>query len=80
MQDKLAAFFTSMVMPDLPPICALQTVTRHLTPALSPNSVGGEGESSAVSLKNLRLDLPDNHPQNQNRPAAISSPGGEDLR
>jgi hypothetical protein len=25
--------------------------TRHLTPALSPNSVGGEGEFFAVSLK-----------------------------
>jgi hypothetical protein len=37
---------------------------RHLTPALSPNSVGGEGETSAASLQNLRLDLPDSLPQN----------------
>jgi hypothetical protein len=25
--------------------------TRHLTPALSPNSVGGEGETFAIPLK-----------------------------
>jgi len=25
--------------------------THHLTPALSPNSVGGEGESFAISMK-----------------------------
>jgi hypothetical protein len=27
------------------------SLTRHLTPALSPNFVGGEGESFAVHLK-----------------------------
>jgi hypothetical protein len=35
----------------------------------------GEGESFAVSLKNLRRDLSDGGPQNQKKPKAISSPG-----
>jgi hypothetical protein len=40
----------------------------------------GEGESFPVFLKFARLELPDGHSQNQNRPAAISSLGGEDKR
>jgi len=31
--------------------------TRHLTPALSPNSVGGEGETFAASVKNPAAGL-----------------------
>jgi hypothetical protein len=34
-------------------------LTRHLTPTLSPNSVGGEGESFAVLNEKLHLDLLD---------------------
>jgi hypothetical protein len=32
--------------------------THHLTPALSPNSVGGEVESSAIFLKNCATGFP----------------------
>jgi hypothetical protein len=54
---------------------ALFWFTRHLAPALSPNSVGGEGETSAISLENPRLDWPDGLPIKQRRAKAVPSPG-----
>jgi hypothetical protein len=36
---------------------------------------GQEGESSAGSLKYLLLDLPQDHPQNQNRTVLFLLPG-----
>src|ERR1035437_4591546 len=67
MQDKLETLFHIPGKRSGKVVCALnlalfvflrqarsmQMVTRHLvpTPTLSPNSVGGEGELSAVSLK-----------------------------
>ena len=47
------------------PISVLD-LTTHLTPALSPNFVGGEGGFSAFVPQNLRLDWSGSHPQNSN--------------
>jgi hypothetical protein len=55
-QDKLGPFSHSRQ----------REITRHLTPTLSPNSVGGEGEKIRRLSKNLRRDWPDGHLQNQN--------------
>jgi hypothetical protein len=49
---------------DAPISTPLKNVSR---PPSSRPSPQGEGESYAGSLKYLRLDLPDGHPQNQNR-------------
>jgi hypothetical protein len=50
----------------------------HLTPALSPPSDGAEREKRSPLLwNNLRLDLPDGHPQNQKRELPFLLPGGE---
>ena len=44
----------------------------------SPNSVGGEGETLAVSTTNQRLDWPDGHWQTSNCPKAFPSPVGRE--
>src|ERR1051325_1457079 len=38
---------------------------------------GREGESFAVSLEIVRLDLPDGHPKKKRWTTAVPSPGGE---
>jgi hypothetical protein len=53
-------------------------LTRHLTPALSPNSVGGEGETLAASVANQRRDWPDGYRQIKNHPKAFPSPVGRE--
>lgn len=48
------------------------------SPSTRP-SPQGDGECSAVSLKNLRLDLPVGQPDIRKRDPGIPLPGGEDA-
>ncbi len=53
-------------------LASVLDLTNHLTPALSPNFVGGEGESFEDLPNNLRLDWSCSH--SQNRDLTIASP------